>query len=197
MHRDWPTAGLFLLGIVSSVCLAISHPREPAYAGKTVNQWLDAGFEDTSLAMHEIGPPALPFILARLSRETSAQWFWSAYEKKRKQLPDCIGRLLPRKRTSNIDEARACALALELGPKVIPVLAHDLQHRNSNVRELSAHVLRVWHDRGKDIHVASPYLIRATQDSSPAVRNRAVEALGADVGLINIEITGRVSTRHE
>jgi len=38
-----------------------SQPAEPAYAGKTVDEWLDAGYEDASMALHEIGTPAMPY----------------------------------------------------------------------------------------------------------------------------------------
>jgi hypothetical protein len=197
MRRQWLTTGLFLLGIVLSVYLAVTHPREPTYAGKTVNQWLDAGFEDASMALHEIGPPSLPFILARLNRETTRQGFWSNYERARKQVPHCVGRFLPKRSTSNFDEERACGLTLELGPKVIPVLAHDLQNSNSKVRELGAHVLAVWHDRGKDIQVASPFLIRAMQDSSPDVRKWATHALGADIESVSIASSRLIPLPHE
>jgi len=197
MHRHGLIAGLFLLGMVSSAWLAITHPQEPSYAGKTVNQWLDSGFEDASMALHEIGPAALPFILARLNRETTGLGLWSNYERARRQLPHCVGRFFRKRSTSNFDEARACGLALELGPKVIPVLALDLQNSNPKVRELSAHVLGMWHDRGKDSRVASPFLIRALQDSSPDVRKWASHALGADVRPPSLASVRLTSPPHE
>src|SRR6476659_11223426 len=75
MHRHWTISGIVLLAVVSGFYMAASRQQEPLSAGNTVSQWLDAGYEDCSMALHEIGPPALPFILTAFGRAETSRAF--------------------------------------------------------------------------------------------------------------------------
>ena len=150
---------------------------EPEFGGKIITQWLDAGQDDVCLALHEIGPPALPFVLAKFAREDPKQGSAIRYRQIWLRVPPRARGLLPQPAAVNFDETRACTALLELGPGSIPALAGALEHRNPMVRSLSAHALGLWRERGKDIGRALPALAKAMQDPNPAVRLRAAEAL--------------------
>lgn len=168
------------LAVLAAACALLtmnSQRVEPVYAGKTVDEWLAAGYEDASMALHEIGPPALPYIVAKLSREDPACGSLRRYHNLWNEIPLPVRRLFPRPKPASFDELRACGALLELGPQIIPVISIGLQDRNPVVRELSAHVLGVFRERGKNIGQAVPSLIEARRDPNPKVRARAAWAL--------------------
>jgi hypothetical protein len=164
-----------LLAVITQGCN--SRTTEPVYAGKTISEWLNAGHEDSCQAVHEIGPPALPFILDKLAREDPQFGSNSPYFKIWRGMPGAIRRVLPRPGSTNFDEDRACNTLLELGPAVIVDLTQTLTSPNRAVREVSAHVLGVLKQRGKNIGVAVQALEAASCDSCPQVANRAKWAL--------------------
>lgn len=173
---------VLLLGLIVLRCPPPARPEEPVYAGKTVDQWLNAGFEDASLALRQIGPAAVPFILAKLSREDSRYGWACVYRDLRSKLPRDLGRLLPQPKTGAFDELHACGLLLELGPQVISLLPGALHDKNPAVRELSAHALGSFRRQGKDIRTAEPRLMAALNDPVGAVRARAAWALEQTAG---------------
>ena len=158
-------------------CVAIAPRTEPMHAGKTVSQWLNAGYEDAAHAMHEIGPSALPHIMAKLAREDPQFGSSNRYRRLRARLSPPLRGMLPKPAPANFDETRACGLLLELGPTTIPKLAAELQNRNEAVRITSAHVLRLFGERGKDLRTAVPLLEQALRDPSRKTRRWASLAL--------------------
>src|SRR5579862_2573371 len=66
LRSDVGVGFLLLVGLVWLIHALSSSREEPVYAGKTADQWLNAGYEDASLALQQIGPPAVPFILGKL-----------------------------------------------------------------------------------------------------------------------------------
>src|SRR5678809_184905 len=152
MHRHWTISGIVLLAAVFGIYMAASRPKEPLHAGKTVTQWLDAGYEDCSMALYEIGPPALPFILTTFGRAETPRMF-GPFAGACKRFPG-LRSFFPHLPEHNLDEDRVCSLLLELGPRTIPMLAHELENRHANVRAISARTLGIWRERGKDIRVA-------------------------------------------
>ncbi|HTL17789.1 MAG TPA: HEAT repeat domain-containing protein [Patescibacteria group bacterium] len=195
MHRHWTISGIVLLAVVSCLYLAASRQQEPMYGGKTVTQWLDAGYEDCSMALHEIGPPALPFILTTFGRAETPRMFgplagaWKRFPGLRSFFPH-----IPK---HNLDEDRVCSLVLELGPRTISTLAHELENRHANVRAVSARALAIWCERGKDIRVALPALGHACNDPSAPVRMWAAHALRSTASLAVTVRTSEVSRSHE
>jgi hypothetical protein len=161
--------------------MAISQRAEPTYSGKTVNQWLDAGYEDALMALHEIGPPALPYVLSKLAREDPRYGSLAIYGKFWKRTPALLRQLVSKPRPTNFDETRAYGALMELGPRIIPLLSSELQCRNPAVREVSAHVLGAFCQRHKDIQRAVPVLTKALQDPNGDVRKRAAWALNLKV----------------
>ena len=166
-----------LVGSVALLHAQRTQPKEPVYAGKTADQWLNAGFEDASLALRQIGPPAVPFILAKLSREDARYGSARAYRELWSKLPLPVRRLLPGPSAGAFDELHACGLLLELGPQVIPLLPGALRDSNPAVREVGAHALGSFCREGKDISKAAPRLVVALNDPVPEVRARAAWAL--------------------
>jgi hypothetical protein len=180
MHRYWGFGGLLLLGIFTGLWAAIPRAAEPVYAGKTVSAWLDAGFEDTSMGLHEIGPPAVPFIMAKLAREDPQYGSSRRYRGLWKKTLPTLRWILPKPITSNFDELRACSSLLAIGPRIIPLLADRLESANPIVRDVSAHVLGTFYAEGRDIQRAMPGLVKAARDPNTDVRTRAAWALGED-----------------
>jgi hypothetical protein len=195
MHRHWTISGIVLLAAVFGIYMAASRPKEPLHAGKTVTQWLDAGYEDCSMALYEIGPPALPFILTTFGRAETPRMF-GPFAGACKRFPG-LRSFFPHLPEHNLDEDRVCSLLLELGPRTIPMLAHELENRHANVRAISARTLSIWRERGKDIRVALPALGHACNDPSAPVRMWAAHALRSTASLAVTAGTSEVSRSHE
>src|SRR5260221_4863233 len=120
MQRCW-IIGLFAL-VAALVLLTprCTRKSEPVYAGKTVTEWLNAGQEDVCQAVHEIGLPALPYILDKLATADPRFGANSSYFRDWTRIPATVRRVLPRPGATNFDEDHACSAILELGPSVIP-----------------------------------------------------------------------------
>ena len=154
-----------------------SSNREPAYAGKTADQWLSSGYEDAAQGLQHIGPGAVPFILARLSCEDPRYGSQNHYRRFWNKVPLPLRRFLPKPKNGAFDELHACSLLLELGPGIIPLLCTALHDYNPVVREVSAHTLGSFSRQGRNIAQAASSLTEALQDPVPEVRARAAWAL--------------------
>ncbi len=152
-------------------------PREPQYQGKSLNRWLDGGYEDAALALREIGPAAVPCIFEKLRREHPQWGHRQQYRKIWAKTPSFLQPCLPRPRTAAFDEYRACNVFLDLGPQTIPVLIRGLDDRNPGIRLACAWALGLFHDRGANVDAAVPSLVRETQASLPEISKRATWAL--------------------
>jgi hypothetical protein len=174
--------GSSVLIVLGTLALGFAGLRKspPVYAGKTVNEWLNAGYEDAALAVQHIGPPAIPYIFRKLSREDPQFGSEHKYGELWKKCPIYFRALLPRPTATNFDEWRACSALLEIGPAAIPLVSAGLQNGNPGIREVSAHVLKVFHERGVDLSKARPLLLVASRDSEPEVRKYATAALGRE-----------------
>jgi hypothetical protein len=177
MRWYWGLGWLALFGIISGLRLLTPQTGEPVYAGKTVNQWLDGGYEPASMALHEIGPSAAPYILAKLGREDPQQGSLRRYHDLWAKTPPAVRKLLPKPKITNFDELRACSALLELGPRVVPLLCTRLKDRNPVVREVCAHALGSFRERGSNIRIAMPLLVENLSDPSIGARTRAAWAL--------------------
>jgi hypothetical protein len=161
------------------------------YEGKTLNHWLDGGFEDASRALYDVGPPAAKCVFAKLKREhpkysRSAQYrsFWL-------KMPQSLRGVLPKPKPVSFDEWRACHALLAIGPGVIPSLGESLDNPDRLVRAVSAETLADFHQRGVRIDSALPALERALQDPDASVRKFAAQAKanpGQGVRLIQPEL---------
>lgn len=165
---------LILLALITSF---VSVEAEPLYAGKALGNWLDSGHEDACQAVHEIGLPALPYIIGKLAKEDPRFGSNSSYAGIYARLPLTLRRLLSKPGPTNFDENRASSLLVELGPAAIPLLAEALHSTNPAVREVSAHVLGLMGERGKNIRIAIPTLRAVSRDPCPEVASRAKWAL--------------------
>jgi hypothetical protein len=176
--RKYGVIGCFAaLGFVLMLSLIDSAQIEPVYAGKTVSEWLEAGNEDATMALHEIGPPAAPYILAKLRREDPQHGSFQRYHDFWQNTHSALRRFLPKPKPANFDELRACGALLELGPLTVPMLTTGLHDSNPVVREVSAHALGSLRELGKNISVAAPFLNEARRDPNLRVRARAKWAL--------------------
>jgi hypothetical protein len=168
---------LTLFGVALGSALRIPLRCEPVYAGKTVDQWLEAGYEDAAMALQQIGPDAAPYILAKVSREDPQHGSLRVYRDVWRKMPSALRKVIPRPGTCNFDEGRACSFLMELGPGIIPLLSTGMRHENPAVRDVSAHALGSLNLRGKDIRPAVPFLVEASRDPVPEVSRRAKWAL--------------------
>lgn len=177
MRRRWAVGCFALLGIGATLCIVSARDPEPVYAGKTVSQWLDAGYEDAAMALQQIGPPAVPFVMAKLAREDPRYGSLRKYRALRAKIPLPLKTCFPKPRAGNFDELRACSALMEIGPPIVPMLTGFLKDKNPIVREVSAHALGLFRERGRDITQAVPMLAEVLSDSNPDVRARAAWAL--------------------
>jgi hypothetical protein len=176
--RPWfAISAAVLLGAAFVLAFSGFGHREPSHAGKPINQWLDNGFEDASMALHEVGPAAAPCIFDKLRNEHPRYGRWQKYGALRQKLPATFQVVLPRAKVVSFDELRACSALLEIGPGVIPALASGLNDASPAVRITCAWALALFCERGKDIGVALPNLVRASNDGNSEVRERAASAL--------------------
>lgn len=153
--------------------LALRQPAEPRYAGKPLSAWLDSGYEDLSMAVHEIGPAAAPAIYRKLRREHPQYGSRERYRRWWQRVPVALRALLPPPGPSGFDEIRACSALVDIGPSVLPHLIPGLRDGNPAVRLSSAWALAALRDRGVDLTPAIPALQEALRDPNPSVRKRA------------------------
>jgi hypothetical protein len=133
-----------LVGVLLAllVCYGLGlKDREPVYEGKPLSQWLDAGFEDASRVLNEVGPAAADSIFAKLKREHPKFGYRARYRVVWEELPGFCRRVLPRPRSAAFDEWRACHALLAIGRPVIPVLTQRAQDSNPLVRAASVQAL--------------------------------------------------------
>lgn len=184
MRRLYIIAGLSATALVLVATLVMARTPAPVYGGKTVEQWLNAGQEDACFALHEIGPVALPYVMAKLAREDPIDGTSQKYRRLWAGAPSVVREFLPKPSASNFDQTRACMALLELGPKTIPDLARYLDSKNPAVRSASAEALGLWRERGKSIEVAGTSLRKAIIDPDARVSMMAAHALGKAAGTV-------------
>ncbi len=168
-----------MLGLAGALTCKISSSKaepDPVFEGKSVSQWLDAGFEDSSRALHELGPAAIDAIFVKLNAEHPRYGRQARYGQLWAKLP-WLHRRLPRPKVCAFDEWRACNALVAIGPRAIPRLTKALSDQSFLVRSTSAQALACFHERGSDLHAAFPALQLALQDRDPGVRQQAARAL--------------------
>jgi hypothetical protein len=180
--KHWWLAALFAAcALIAGLFCARPSAREPVYAGRPVSEWLDGGYEQISMAMHETGPSAAPVIFSKLRRDHPVYGSRAKYRRLWSRAPEGLQRFLPRPKAGSFDELTACNALLDIGPAVIPYLATGLEDPNEGVRLVSALALSQFCQRGSNIQPALPSLARATRDRNTVVRQEAASML-ASVG---------------
>jgi len=165
MRRIW---GLSLIAVAAGVvvcALVILDSREPVYAGKRLNEWLDAGAEPAAMAVHEIGPAATPWILNKLRREHPRWGRWQTYQDYWRRAPGFVSDALPMPRIAAYDEYRASMALLEVGPQVVPQLTAAIKEKNPAVRIACVMTLESLRERGlKDKSVIEALRLAAQEE---------------------------------
>ena len=182
MRCYWTIGGLLVLGIFGRVGWGLQYPAEPAYAGKTATQWLDAGYEDSAMAMQQLGPAAAPYVLLKLSREDPRYGTRRSYRRVWAKLPTPLRLCMPRPKPANFDQLRAASILLEFGPPILPLLSRSLRAHNPAVRRACARALLSLRQQGSNIGPALPALADASRDPDPELAALAASALGLDAG---------------
>ena len=108
MRWYWGIRCLLFFGAVLGLRFVTTQAVEPVYGGKPVSQWLEGGYEQASLALQEIGPPAAPYVLAKLSREDPRHGSSRKYQRLWCKIPLAFRNILPKLSAGNFDELRAC-----------------------------------------------------------------------------------------
>jgi hypothetical protein len=127
--------GVALLALVSLFALFGSPPaRQPVYAGKTITEWLDGGYEPAAMALEELGPSAVPWVFRALRRDHPSIDYQAAYAKICRCAPARIVPVFPRPRATGFDELRAANLLIGMGPPVLPALRAGRRDGNAAVR---------------------------------------------------------------
>jgi hypothetical protein len=178
MNRYSAMGALLLLSLAVVASGFASRTPDPVYAGRPVGDWLDCGYEQLALALHETGPTAAPVIFYKLRREHPEYGFWAKYRRVWGRVPSVIRPWLPAPRIASFDDQRACSALLEIGPSVIPTLAIGLKDSNAGVRLTCALAVGCFRQRGSNIRPAIHALTHAQHDSNAEVRRVASLALG-------------------
>ncbi len=139
---------LVLLAGTALVCGWRSASPDPVYEGRPLSQWLDGGYEQASMALHELGPAAVPCVFEKLRREHPAWGSRVYYRRAWEYTPPVLRRWLPGPRSAAFDEWRACQALVDIGPRAIPLLLPAARDRHRAVRAAAAAALRVFQDRG-------------------------------------------------
>jgi len=171
--------GCVLVLIVSIALCMQRGAHEPVYAGRPVSEWLDGGYEQISMAMHETGAPAATVVFSKLRREHPDYGARVKYRRLWTKTPGALHRFLPAPKATNFDELKACNALLDIGPAVIPCLTEGLTDRNEAVRLASALGLGHFQQRGSNISSALPNLHHAALDPNPQIRQEAASVLAS------------------
>ncbi len=175
--------GFCLVGVssIALLLLWIGRPVEPVYQGQSPAYWADqlwtaepADQQIARNALREIGPQAIPFLLARMRDEQSL--FRCFYRMAYARLPSSIRRGLPNPRPEIFGlRARTLQAIGAIGPSSIPRLVRVLRDRDSQIRWIAtAGIGMVGH--GLDGPVAA--LIPLAKDPDQSVRAVAIHSLG-------------------
>jgi hypothetical protein len=124
-----------LTGIILLVIYRSPSAPEPVYAGKTITQWLDDGYEPAAMALEELGPSAVPWVFRTLRRDHPSFNYVAGYRALRRYAPAPLVAMLPRQKSTGLDELRAANLLIGMGPPVRPVLTAGLRDSNPAVRK--------------------------------------------------------------
>jgi HEAT repeat protein len=177
MKRPW-LAQLFVACLLVLIFLSMHRrEREPVYAGRPVGEWLDGGYEQISMAMHETGPPAAAVVFSKLRRDHPVYGSWAKYRGLWMGTPQAVRRFLPAPKSASFDELTGCTALLDIGPAVIPCLVGGLTDHNEAVRLSSALALNHFQQRGSNISPALPQLVHTTLDPNPRIRQVAASVL--------------------
>src|SRR5437879_5863062 len=103
MRWYWGMGCLAFLEAILGVRFVATQAVEPVYGGKPVSQWLEGGYEQASLALQEIGPPAARYVLAKLSHEDPRYGSARKYQHLWRKTPLAFRNILPKPSTGNFD----------------------------------------------------------------------------------------------
>lgn len=128
-------SGAVLLATVTLLTLFKSRSTlEPVYAGRSVTEWLDGGYEPAAMALQELGPSAVPWIFKNLRREHPGWAGCKAYVELHQHTPALLLTFFPVPKATGFDELRAANLLIGMGPPVVPALKAGLKDRNPAVK---------------------------------------------------------------
>jgi HEAT repeats len=183
MKLRWPYVALSMIGVTVLVGIIAwgVRPQEPVYQGKPLSYWVDqlgaprfTHQANARSALREIGPQAIPFLLARIRQEHSV--FRRFYRGGYSRLPARLQRGLPTPRPETLGlHARTFDAIWTIGPSSVALLLPGLRDWDSQVRcTAAAGIAMVGH--GLDGPV--PALIPLADDPDQLVRVVAIQALG-------------------
>jgi hypothetical protein len=136
------------------------------YAGKSIAQWLDNGFEDASFALHETGPIAAGEVFRKLRWEHPTYGYWSRYRRVHQVAPGLLRWVLPRPRPVAFDESRAAQALLAMGPLVAPKVIKGLSDSHPAVRLACTEALVGLAMQRRPLRAALPLLARNLQSDN-------------------------------
>jgi hypothetical protein len=134
MRQLWPKVVLIGGGLLISALLGATllRPREPVYNGQTLSYWFERlqrpNPEAARVAIHEIGPQAVPFLLGKVRRENS--FLHQRYRAIWPKLPQALQGCLPKPTVPRMRQPVYQALHL-IEPSPVPALVAALTDRNT------------------------------------------------------------------
>ena len=187
--------GLLAGIVIAGIAFYLRPPSEPVYQGKRLNTWGTLRYTGNRAeqvqahhALLQIGPKALPFLLAEIrARDSRLLKINKAPAKEVRQrqalaifqilgpvakpaIPSLLGLLAQ----TEMDGVAAEALAA-IGPEGVAALARTLDSQNKWARFLAVRALRK--TGGASVPIAGPALLRSLKDSAPEVRADAALSL--------------------
>jgi HEAT repeats len=161
-------------------------PSEPMYQGKPLSSWLPVVLFENPGGVHHspdhykdalaaVGPPAVPFILAKLRKSDSA--LANRYRDLWPRFPAVLKRILPKPKPPDYSTWSAAAALICLGTNVIPALADAMDDGNPAIREVAGQALCGMAGGGLSTKDTARIFGRAIKDSDAEVRVYAAFAL--------------------
>jgi HEAT repeat protein len=174
----WIAAALVVLVIAAAPRVLLNRsPAEPVCADRPLGAWLEDGVEPASVALREIGAPAVPYLLAKLRREDPNYGSYQHYRKFWDRMPGMLRPMLPKPKSGSFDQARTCNFLLAIGPQAFPAILRGLGDANPAVRAACAWALGNSPKARTELPSVLPALVRCLNDPNPEVRQRAAWAI--------------------
>ncbi len=182
-HKRRLLLGLLCTCLIAGGALYLSLPREPAYQGRTLSEWLTEldGYVHPSKALkaeeavRHMGPDIIPYLIAILeNRDSPLEKKFFHFLRKQRAAP-----IAPLPEYRRHDRALNALLALDTNAApVVPILISWTENQTPAVRQKRFLAFRILRELGPIAAGAVPSLVRGLTDKDAEMRSSAALTLG-------------------